>query len=564
MGGTRGRFERIIGAPGRFILFALIVAACGGGGDSGSSTAQDPNPDAISVTSDDGLATLQVPAGAVPAGSEISITVLDPVDLLDEFEQVKVAYELKPDGLVFDEPATLSIRQPGAALVDTVEVHFGVLQSDESVEPVGPQWIRHDGDDVVHVSPIDHFSTFLLVAGSIELRLTPPAVVDRSEGDSFDATVTSKSVALPEAGQGFGRRLALFEWSSTGSLAEPEAEPVDDEDDIGFWISREAHFSPFDQMVDPGRFKPKNTFTCHTAGPGEYRARVQVTTENSIDAYMLVGLRSSALVDLVGTARCGAADDPEDDGADSAESESESAGGDDGANDRPDPPDDIHPPIEIEVAQQGPCGWPPLYPPEGALLQPGFQRQNDTAYQRGEGYSLVLGSPHGAFVKFDNDGTLIAEIEPRGETPRPEWDLIEVTSTDTTITIVVDETRYDEGGPCTQRVTYAYTIDNTREIFDYMRGVPSDGVPEVGFDGVTANYQDGTFSMGGKLAFEDGVVVDLWLECSGLNLIEYRLVPVEVAADGTFRIEEELSDCVVVNIIVAANGNQVTRSSVSN
>jgi hypothetical protein len=43
-----------------------------------------------------------------------------------------------------------------------------------------------------------------------------------------------------------------------------------------------------------------------------------------------------------------------------------------------------------------------------------------------------------------------------------------------------------------------------------------------------------------KLAFEDGVVVDLWLECSGLNLIEYRLMPVEVAADGTFRIEEEL------------------------
>src|SRR5215212_2799218 len=96
-------------------VFAM-VGAC----DSGpSGPRRDPNQrDATigsaggSLVSHDGLVTLEIPPGALPAAKAITIKPAQAGALGSAFAGIPVAqaYELGPSGLAFDKPVTVTTR----------------------------------------------------------------------------------------------------------------------------------------------------------------------------------------------------------------------------------------------------------------------------------------------------------------------------------------------------------------------------------------------------------------------------------------------------------------------
>ncbi len=99
-----------------------LLASCGGGSNDGTSVTVSA-PAGGSVSSDDGLLTLDVPPGALEADTQISIRTVSSDDLPDglaEGVEGSVAYRLEPDGLTFSKPviATLRLDQEGLASPD--------------------------------------------------------------------------------------------------------------------------------------------------------------------------------------------------------------------------------------------------------------------------------------------------------------------------------------------------------------------------------------------------------------------------------------------------------------
>ena len=88
----------------------------GSQGDAGASIIpagpQVIGPEGGTVRSDDGLATLTIPEGALEEPTEIQLRPVEPEDnpaLARDATQL-AGYELLPDGLTFAEPAKLSVR----------------------------------------------------------------------------------------------------------------------------------------------------------------------------------------------------------------------------------------------------------------------------------------------------------------------------------------------------------------------------------------------------------------------------------------------------------------------
>jgi hypothetical protein len=101
----------------RHLLLLLLVisaagTACGGGDDEPEATATpaaSATPEATIVTSDDGKLSLSIPSGAMPEGTEVTITAVPQESLPAELSQLVGSaggYELQPDGLTLSEPAT--------------------------------------------------------------------------------------------------------------------------------------------------------------------------------------------------------------------------------------------------------------------------------------------------------------------------------------------------------------------------------------------------------------------------------------------------------------------------
>jgi len=91
-------------------------------------------PEGGTVTSADGRLTLTFPPGALTEETTITITRVDPGDLLDlppEFGDLEadLAYELTPDGLEFDVPVTASmiLDEPPVQEDGSLEAAFGVV-----------------------------------------------------------------------------------------------------------------------------------------------------------------------------------------------------------------------------------------------------------------------------------------------------------------------------------------------------------------------------------------------------------------------------------------------------
>jgi hypothetical protein len=225
-------------------------------------------------------------------------------------------------------------------------------------------------------------------------------------------------------------------------------------------------------------------------------------------------------------------------------------------------PEEPTAPWTVEVTQGGNCGWPAPGRSDGeAYLWPDAPREGDPYYNRSEGWALLLGTLHAPFLQFD-EGELVAGIEPRGDEPLTEWEVLSVVWNDNTVTIVVSETRYDDGVPCTQQMTYVYTFPGGLEILDWMESVPGGDTSDVEIVDATANYTDGVAGVDGQITGGEDAWLHVHMECSGDEIV-YAVVAVTRDADGNFEAATELPDCVVVNMTLVANGTRIAGARVS-
>ena len=194
---------------------ALLLAACGGDDSdeptatpiaaAGTATEGGQPSKGMSVTSDDGAATLEIPEGALPAGvdgSAIRVTTVSmaeprPLEAPDpEAEEqpsvVVAAVRLEPAGLRFLRPVTLTVILPSEIVTGPL---VALHSSEEGVEPLAIELTDGPESGQIEVTTsVEHFSGVFFVSASIEdediveadLIVSPETV---TVGDEFTASV---------------------------------------------------------------------------------------------------------------------------------------------------------------------------------------------------------------------------------------------------------------------------------------------------------------------------------------------------------------------------------------
>ncbi len=293
------------------MLLTIIAGACALFGqacaDDPSLRTSSPNP-AREVASDDGMATLTIPAGALPEGVTIEDIRVERVEALltaSEGEADLLAvYRLSPDGTTFLKPLTLEVA------IDLPRGHsvMPVVISGGKVEGPDPSTIalnRHTEGNSAHLSlGLNHFSDVALVewAGDVlEIKLNhrqerPPTV-----GSTVNVwpTVTKQdyhwggNAALSVGGAKpyevvFSRGRALEEpyylrgdWGATGSLkvdGRIQNPPAN------------AMFDHFDPDIDPELNQPRvlQVFACQREGAFKVDFSANITFMAQIDTYLVV------------------------------------------------------------------------------------------------------------------------------------------------------------------------------------------------------------------------------------------------------------------------------------
>jgi hypothetical protein len=147
------------------VVMAFTWAACDSGDDGGEPKTAAGDDVAQTVTaaeggtvaSPSGDASLAIPAGALPADTEITIEGLDATGLPTPKDLGSAAYEFGPDGLQFAVPVTLSLNLSGKVPSEKKAV-LAVLDGDKWVEVAGSS----ERDGVVS-GPVTHFSTYVIL-----------------------------------------------------------------------------------------------------------------------------------------------------------------------------------------------------------------------------------------------------------------------------------------------------------------------------------------------------------------------------------------------------------------
>lgn len=107
------------------------------------------------------MLTLEIPSGATPVGTEVTIESLDRVafdsEPLDpDARSPNVVYEMLPDGLQFESPVTLADRVP-AGDPTAVPLATAFLESDGELEAVAqPDLVHPAVVPLVEEVPGDH------------------------------------------------------------------------------------------------------------------------------------------------------------------------------------------------------------------------------------------------------------------------------------------------------------------------------------------------------------------------------------------------------------------------
>ncbi len=179
-------------------LLGLFVTSCGGGGDSKTPPNDNSNKKEFVINSDGQTieyvlpdnarvkATLEIPAGAVPDGTIISI---NPADNYPPNSKVipGAVFDFGPDGLVFGSPAKLTIWYDPSEM-STPESHLGIYKM------TGDKW--EEIDSIVDTN--SHTVTAMiggLSLGALGIESVPPTTVASPENRSFNSN-TNLEVTL--------------------------------------------------------------------------------------------------------------------------------------------------------------------------------------------------------------------------------------------------------------------------------------------------------------------------------------------------------------------------------
>ncbi len=209
------------------VVFAVVMAGCG------SSVPVSPSPDPVvtpvpslasspspsptpepspvitpspaptsparTVTSDDGLLTVDVPAGALPIGVNLTAMAQDEADLPPELAGLDVRsafYKLEPDGTVFASPVTITrrvaLKDLGLKLAnDGLPVLALALRSAGGTwEWLDDQQLMFDGSFVVVSGAASHASQVFAFGGTTFTRFSLDDQSPRPIGSSVTLTST--------------------------------------------------------------------------------------------------------------------------------------------------------------------------------------------------------------------------------------------------------------------------------------------------------------------------------------------------------------------------------------
>jgi hypothetical protein len=182
-------------------LLFLAGAACksGGGSDAGVTpeASATPAPAGTTVTSDDGLLSLFIPDGAMPEGTEVSITSLANEELPPELQELSgsgTGYLLEPDGLEFSEPATATLTLSRSELDDAADSQtaYALVSFSETAgrEVLDSETAYTVGEETVTVtSQIQHFSRLTRTKGSLRATLADH-LFRRRVGETYELTAS--------------------------------------------------------------------------------------------------------------------------------------------------------------------------------------------------------------------------------------------------------------------------------------------------------------------------------------------------------------------------------------
>jgi len=227
-----------IGGWAAFAVALLFGGACGNGAAETSTPGATATPpttttstpgDAMSTaeqTFEAGSVSLSVPAGAVPAGVEITLVETALPEHLEFFAIPETAVTAEPSELVFEEPATLvwrlrldEVTEGGASIPLILPLIVGA-DKDEFLDNVV---LSADGDELVISAELTHFST-IYVAGLAEVEDCSflfgwPAVRVVGVAETFTVTFS------PE-GDRSACRLNQLVWGESGPLTRLRGDPT--------------------------------------------------------------------------------------------------------------------------------------------------------------------------------------------------------------------------------------------------------------------------------------------------------------------------------------------------
>jgi len=189
--------KRIIAPSVAVVMLLTAILGCGTSGGSGTVTERIDADDGGSITSDDGMLTLEIPAGALAEDTRITIQEVDAGDMPDEFADLGegMGYELTPEGLTFTEPVAVSLALDPASLEadsgDSYEVYALLSWSEENgMEPLQNlvMEISHGEGETTLRGELSHFSYLTRTKVGVTVSLEE---VDREQpvGGSFTASV---------------------------------------------------------------------------------------------------------------------------------------------------------------------------------------------------------------------------------------------------------------------------------------------------------------------------------------------------------------------------------------
>ena len=195
------------------VIVAVVLGACGSGDDpapapaSGASVTEEIGANGGTVAV--GSLTLQVPAGAAPAGTKITITE-STVPTPDDVGAVTPLYTFSPEGLVFATPITVRFALRGPS--EELAVFWSLASDPTTFEPIATTF-----DAAGATASVSHFSAgfvgarargvappvFTPAAGSyttepsVTITTTTPGATIRYTTDGTDPTALSPVYAAP-------------------------------------------------------------------------------------------------------------------------------------------------------------------------------------------------------------------------------------------------------------------------------------------------------------------------------------------------------------------------------